>query len=358
VTLLLSLCLSALPASAFDHPGGITSSSRIQAVRKNLGREPWRSAFAQLRSEALAALDYKTDAPETLRVPGYYSDAAGHTSGKKSLSDAALAAYALALAYQIGQDPRFADKAAAILDDWAAKNKKVQGPDGDLVLCYAGIPFLFAAELLHGYDGWDRTAFQTWVRGVFLKSARKLERRSNNQGAWGIFAAMAGHHLLDEKEALLADIPRLRARIESRIAQDGSLPLESRRTNSGMWYTYFALAPLTSAAAITLDATGEDLFHDTALKRGLDKLFTYCLDPGSWPHPKPGGIYGWFHNKLYPSEDRVDRPSPTDWPANLYEAMLPVYREPRWEAWLAPHRPIRGGRAWIYPTLLILLDSP
>jgi hypothetical protein len=84
-----------------------------------------------------------------------------------------------------------------------------------------------------------------------------------------------------------------------------------------MWYTYFALAPLTGAAAIALDATGQDLY-----------------------------------NRLYPSENELVLPTPTGWPGNLYEAMLPIYREPAWDAWLAPHRPIRGGRAWIYPTLL------
>jgi hypothetical protein len=67
IPLLLLLTLS---ASAFDHPGGITSSPCIQTVKQNLTLEPWKTAFTQLHAEATAALQFKTDVPETLSIPG------------------------------------------------------------------------------------------------------------------------------------------------------------------------------------------------------------------------------------------------------------------------------------------------
>ena len=51
--------------------------------------------------------------------------------------------------------------------------------------------------------------------------------------------------------------------------------------------------------------------------------------------------------------ENVRKPSALSWPNNLFEAMAPVYAEKTWSDWAAPHRPIRGGRGWLYPTLLL-----
>ena len=123
-----------------------------------------------------------------------------------------------------------------------------------------------------------------------------------------------------------------------------------------MWYTYFALCPLTCSANIATNATTKDYFNYTtadgkSLKLALDSFFNYCKDPDSWPYEKPSGLIGAFHNIFYPSAEYIKIPRPDSWPGNLYEAMLGVYSVEKWEQWLRLHRPINGGRGWIWSTL-------
>ncbi|MGQ9631263.1 MAG: alginate lyase family protein [bacterium] len=347
----------------FVHPGGMHTIAQIQTVRENREREPWKSAYDQLIREANGWLARSPSAVEVLDIPAYYRNPERHMSAKRKLSDDASAAYALALAYQLDSSDekvRYAEKAVEFLGAWAMTNKRVSGPDGHLVMCYAGIPLIFAAELISDYDGWgieDREVFKKWVKRVLRGSANKIKTRPNNHGDWGVFASIAAAHLLDDRSGVLADIELVKRRISKSISQSGELPQENKRTNSGMWYTYFALAPMTGAAAIALNATGIDLFEYTApngrtIKQALDKFFSYCLDPYTWPYKKPGGLLGKIYDVFYPSADELEIPTPYDWPGNLYEAMSAIYGEGKWEEWVKAHRPIRGVRGWIYPTLM------
>lgn len=349
--------------SGFTHPGGLHSSAQLQAVRRRLADEPWRSAYAQLRGDAAAALSRSPQATEDFDVPAYYRDPQGSMAAKQALSDDAAAAYALALAYQLDpteQRVRFAAKAVELLEAWARTNRRVSGGDGDLVLCYAGLPMVLAADLLSDHDGWSapgRMAFQGWVKGVFCGSADRIKGKPSNWGAWGTCAAVAVAHLLDDRDAVAAETEALKSRIADTIAPNGELPHENRRTNSGMWYTYFALAPTTVAAQIILNATGTDLFTYQApdgrpLRQALDRLFAYSQQPEQWPYRLPPGLRGRLWRTFYPAADHVLIPTATSWPGNLFEAMATVYREPAWDEWLGPHRPIHGGRGWVYPTLM------
>lgn len=347
----------------FEHPGGMHTADEIRWVRENLGSEPWKGAFAQLLAEADAALGARSRAVEDLDVPFYYGSPDASMAAKQGLSDDASAAYALALAYQLdGSASRFAyaDKAAELLTSWGKTHRRVSGYDGDLVMCYAGIPFVFAADLLSDYEGWaegDREAFRGWVRNVFLASAARKKQEKNNQGDWGTFASAAGHHLLDDGEGMLSDTELLKGRIAGEIALGGELPAENKRTNSGMWYTYFALAPMTGSVNVVRNGTGVDLFQYEApngrtIREALGAFFVYCQHPETWPYKRKAGIAGLIQGLAHPSAEEVKLPSPGSWPGNLYEAMAIVYDEPAWAEYVKDHRPVRGGRGWIYPTLM------
>lgn len=365
------MCLSGCAArqfvpsknTVFIHPGGMHTVPQIQTVRQNKEKEPWKSAYDQLIREADKGLAEDAAAVRVLTVPAYYFNPVQSMSAKKGLSENASAAYALALAYQLDSNDKriqYAQKSVNLLTAWAKINKRVSGADGDLVLCYAGIPMIFAADLLSDYDGWtiyDRETFKEWVDLVFRKSADKIKTRANNWGAWGVFASISAAHLLDDRQGVLDDINLIKKRISETIASNGELPQENKRTNSGMWYTYFALAATTGAGQIALNATGTNLFEYTTpngrtIKLALDRFFLYCQKACEWPYRKPIGPLGKIYNIFYPSTDELKIPEPWDWPANLYEAMSAVYGEKDWEGWLEKHRPIRGGRGWIYPTLM------
>jgi hypothetical protein len=355
------------PASGYPHPGGLVDGAHLAALRARTDEPAIKAARDQLLSAAMLALQEPPSAVATFNVPAYYLAAAAHTAEKKKLSDDALAAYTCALAYQLEPASTrvpYAEKARQLLQAWATTNKKVAGFDGDLVMCYAGTPLVFAAELLSDYAGWsaaERTSFRSWAGNVFRGSANEIKQKSNNWGDWGTLGAIATAHLLDESASLKAEIERLRGKIGSAIASDGHLPAETARGKNGMWYTFFALAPMTAAATIARHAEGQDLLayvsangrsleqallayvsaNGRSLEQALDFFFPYCQQPGAWP---------WG--------EQDDLPTVGDWPGNLFEVMSAVYARPAWESWVSAARPVRGSRGWIFASLLRPLPAP
>ena len=270
---------------------------------------------------------------------------------------------ALALGYQLAETrakrEQYADKAVALLDAWATVNKTVSGADGNLVVLYTGIPLLYAGDLVMRYGGWNqasRAAFLAWVGTVFAKSAGAIKERGNNWGDWGTLGTIASAGLAHDTVTGLAEVERIKARIANGIDASGELPEENKRTNSGMWYTFFALTSMTTAAQIALNVTGVDLFAYTApngrtIRLALDKEFFYATHPDQWPYHLPAGVAGDAWRQLYPCADDVEMPTPTGWPGNLFEMMSDVYKVQPWADWVAPHRPERGYHGWIYATL-------
>ncbi len=125
---------------------------------------------------------------------------------------------------------------------------------------------------------------------------------------------------------------------------DGSMPLETKRGRNGIWYTYFALAPLTAACHIGDNATDSDLFSfkgqdGAGIEEALDYLLIFSNNPKTWPHY---------------SEQDLSLPKPNSWPGNLFEAMYQVYGKKEYELWIEKARPIMyfgHHYAWSFPTL-------
>jgi hypothetical protein len=356
----------------FTHPGGFFSISDINSCAKMVKgkKEPWFSAYRQLEATADQALSESPKAPKRFLVPGYYQDPEGHRKGARPLQENAFAAYSLAMAYRFCPDRKrgdaYAKKAVSLLDSWTAcksvgysieeksatfldsfaKGLNSLSDDSDLVMCYAGTGLVLAAELLADYPGWasdSRTGFRKFVKKVLMNAAG-IKWRPNNWGDWGLWASLAGHYFLEEKTILGADIKLFHSKILT-LAKDGHLPLEVARKERGIWYTYFSMAPKMGAAQLIRNYGRRDYFAYTtgkgrSLKKSLDYLFKYSLDPSAWPH----------HN-----EAQIELPGREDWPGNLFEAMLNHYPEMEWEKWIRPVRPIQTGIHHLlfnFPTLL------
>jgi len=354
---IISLCyfLYTGPAGAqsFEHPGGLHSQSQLETARMliSTGDSIRTGAYNLLLEQAEQGLEKLPDPPADFNVPGYYDDAGGHREMMGRLSTDAWVAYSCAVAYQLTPGPervQYAEKAAEILDAWATVNKKTSNYDGDLAMADAGAGFVFAAELLSDYEGWketEKTAFSTWLVDVYLKSCLIVSERPNNWGDWGILGCIATHYYLDDAKALDADILYIRKKIDESIASDGHLPHETKRGKRGIWYSYFALAPLTAACQIALNASGTDLFHfrgtdGAGIEQALDYLLRYCEKPETWPHY---------------SEADLNMPQPHAYPGNLFEAMLGIYGKKKYGNWILHARPIMvygHHYAWNLPTLL------
>jgi hypothetical protein len=345
-------------------PRVMHTPAQLAAMRSRIGREPWLSAYNGLIAEADTAMDRIPAPPAVLDIPFYYGDPAASDAAKADLQADSAAAYALALASWLAptteESTRYADKAISILDAWATINRQVSGADGDLVLTYKGVLFIYAADLLWDREPWmraGRTNFESWVRVVYWPAADRIKTHANNWGDWGTLGAVASAALLDDRDAVLQEIERIKERIASNIATNGELPYENLRTNSGMWYTFFALTSMTTAAQVALNYEGVNLFTYTAdngrtFKMALDKYFGYSLHPETWPYPLPAGIAGEAMRLAYPCADEILQPTPNTWPGTLYEMMSFIYGQPDWAAWVAPYRPLRGFHGWIYSTLM------
>jgi hypothetical protein len=348
--------------------GLMHTAQQLQFMADHAGLEPWHGAWQQLMYDAENALLEVPSPMENFDVPFYYANEEEHEAAKSSLSGDAYAAYALALGYQLAEsDDRripYAEKAIELLDAWAFTNRQVSGPDGDLVMMYRGVMLLYAADLVWRFEGWTdegRLGFLAWVRGVFLPSADVVKVKPNNPGDWGTLGAIAAAAILEDPAMVRAEIERIKGRIEDTIDAVGELPEENLRTNSGMWYTYFALTSMTAAAWIARNTTGEDLFEYTSpggrsIRLALSRSFYYCLYPEAWPYELPDGLAGIIQQALYPCDDEVEIPTPQAWPGNLFEIMSSIYGEDAWESWIEPYRPIKGWHAWIYPTLMRSAD--
>ena len=353
---IISLCIVLLigmtDAYSFEHPGGLYSKSRIEGVREKIAaqQQPWYAAYNALLAEADKNLDRPPHASKIFDVPGYYDDADGHRTALKRLSGDAWAAYSCAMAYQLtpGKErTRYARKAVKMLTAWAKKNKQTDNYDGDLAMADAGAGMVFAAELMTDYRGWTkrrRRTFAAWLTSVYLNSCTRIIEQPNNWGDWGVMGSIASHFFLDDSAGVSSDIHYLQIKIDAEIDADGSMPLETARGNNGIWYTYFALAPLTAACQIAFNAVGSDIFsfkgQDSAgIEQALDYLLRYCREPETWPH--------------YTDHD-LALPKPNSWPGNLFEAMYGVYGKEEYTDWIAEARPLMSfghHYAWVFPTL-------
>jgi hypothetical protein len=333
--------------------GGLHAPAEIAGTLYDLdwGDVETAAAFWALKAEAPDLLAHVPQAPAVFDAPAISVDNPGHQAAFRLLGSDVWAAYAMAVLYRLDDSPAretYGDKALEVLNAWASNNHGVSGGDGHLMMAYGGVGLIQAAQLMRSSSRWsdpDRQQFESWVRTVFLGSCSAIRGRRNNWGDWGILGAITAHNFLGERFALEADATQMRNKIDRRINSSGILPEEVHRGSAGLWYTYFSLAPLTAAAHILYNAELVDFFNYVppgggGLRLALDYLFTYCLDPGSWPHH---------------SGNLVNPPSPDTFYGTLFEAMAEIYGDADYAAWVENSRPIMNDWhhfAWAVPTLI------
>ncbi|MHC4504756.1 MAG: alginate lyase family protein [Planctomycetota bacterium] len=332
--------------------GGFYPSRKMLAAAGAVGRRD-RAATASLEKllvEARAALKHSPQAMREFNVPGYYGKGQKeHIRKKTLLSEDAMAALSCALAYRLGagssraERAAFGAKAVAILDDWASKNRGYSGGDGALVMCYNGVGLVFAAQLMWRERVWPeegRRAFAEWARTV-VRRASGIKKRRNNWACWGILAALAVDHLLQDDAAFRKDVEVLRRIIDRQIEPDGRMPEELRRGERSLWYTYFALAPMTGAIEIVRNSGGPDLYawqppSGGTIRDATAFLFERgCRAGGKWPGRK---------------QKTSMRPSSVG--GNVMFAMGRVFGVAEWVDWAKP--PVwrsSTGLCWVCPTL-------
>ncbi|MEK0312524.1 carbohydrate-binding protein [Cohnella sp. 56] len=353
----LSMLLTfAAAASAYAHPASSVTASEFAVIQAkvNANQSPWKEAYDALIADANAGLSVTSHAVAVWNIPGYYADAAGHDAAKALLDRDAGAAYAAALAYRFTGSTAYANKAKELINGWAYTNTSTTGSDGPLVSAYLGVGLILAADLIKDYGSWsqtDQTQFKNWIASVWLPKWDSMNSR-NNWWDWSLYAQLAYYQFTDNTTAFAAEVANLKTQIDTSIDANGFLPEEASRGGNSLWYHYFALAPMTAAAEIVKNTTGENLFTwvspgGKSIKLAADKLFYYVNGHvNEWP-------YG--SNQGYPAQLNSHQ-----YPLNMYEGLAEIYQNMNYEIYVTQYRPVgavlNGDRihsfAWVYPTLL------
>ncbi|RXF68629.1 alginate lyase family protein [Arcticibacter tournemirensis] len=342
--------LAASSALGYEHPGGMHTREQIEFVKRQVeqGREPWLSAFRQLKEKADVSLTREHHAVSDFHIPGFYLDKKGHQESAMVLWVDGFNAYSCALAWTLTGKKEYADKAIYFLDAWASVNKRYSEADGPLVMTYSGASLVMAGELMRSYRPWkkqNREMFRHWVTSVYQDACRSIRSRKNNWGDWGTYGAMLADYFLDDSADMEFNIRQLKESLPQKIASDGHLIEEVKREANGIWYTYFSLTPVTGSFWIAFNGTHENLFaspEGLTVKKAVDYLLYYNQHIEEWP---------WYQ---VPRQGKPNS-SNTFWPANLIEAMSEVYKDGKYTDYVSPFRPLvyeSHHFVWTFPTLM------
>src|SRR5262249_24249605 len=107
--------------TAFAHPGVMVSKSQLDFVREKVqaGSQPWKGAYDQMMGSEYASLSRNPNPRQTVECGSYSNPNNGCTDERED----AIAAYTDALAWYIGGDEKYAQKATEIMDAWSSTIK-------------------------------------------------------------------------------------------------------------------------------------------------------------------------------------------------------------------------------------------
>lgn len=154
VAVVLFGIISALPARAFIHPGGLHTLTDLERMRTNVvaGNHPWIDDWQQLLRDPQSQSNWKPAAQANLGVSRQRADLDAH------------AAYLNALRWYISGDTNNAECAVRICNAWSRNVNQL--PQGEDIPGLSGIPifdFALAGELLRIYPGWKAQNFNAFT---------------------------------------------------------------------------------------------------------------------------------------------------------------------------------------------------
>jgi hypothetical protein len=236
--------------------------------------------------------------PEILTiVPAYLSSV--KDANKELLESDAWASYD-----SITGDACAKYMARATMIDWT-NCRGFGNREAMFVMTYKGQLFLTTYLELREYI----PAFEEWVEKVFRPAAHTFYYEDNNQGAWGLLGCVLADRILHRPT--LDHVKRFYDYVSKATDIDGTMKYEILRTNSGMWYSYFALTPLLRVTQL-IDVDPWLLFGP------IRWLFKYVEEPATWPYKLGPWWMRWAQKMIHPCADEVELPRKDNWPADLY----------------------------------------
>jgi hypothetical protein len=273
-----------------------------------------------------------------------YSDPANFNAHREALIRLSLHVPALAAAWMVTHDRRYADHAALHLRAWFLDPETRMNPSLDYAQAIFGITpgrgtgvidtlhlievtraakhlersESLTATQISGVRSWF-TQYLDWMQSS--KNGKEEEAAGNNHGTCWVAQAAAFARYTGNSQAMALCRERFKTLLPKQLAPDGSFPLELARTKpySYSLFNLDVMAIVCEIASANADAE-ENLWQFTLpngnrYKKAVDFMFPFIQDKGKWPY-KPDVEY---------FDDLPNRQ-----PSLLFAGL--AYREPRYIA--------------------------
>lgn len=321
--------------------------------------EPQKTAFRKLIYIADSFQRFIPDPPVSMEIiSGKQNSSTRNTLDQRIwLWRNCSAAYTSALAFTYTGNQKYADKAVKILNAWVNKGTVFIGNGRYLQIGAWFSPMLYAADLLHDFEGWnqnDRAKFKKWWQDQCLVNTLEIMvNKKNNFKDAGILGVISAAMVFEDRELLEKALnelllaykknPKDASKNESwKIAKDEKgvyLPLEAERElgRKGLVYSYLSMTTTVQSMEMARYA-GYNFWTaktpDGGTYQGvIEQLFKWSIqgEPFPW-NPKPD------------NEKSVQ--------VNSFEIANSNCRIPAaMKAWLKKNRPVLGAQGDEYVTL-------
>ncbi len=216
--------------SVFKHPGLLVSRSQIDFIKDKikLGEEPWKTAFANLKSSKYSSLTYAYKPFTNVECGSYNNPNVGCNNHVEDGS----AVYCYSLLFIFTNEEKYAIKAVEIINAWSAVYEKNTNSNANLVVSWATPWFVNGAELLKSYyPGWKKEDETQFIKMLdkFLPYILNEFSAGNNWIQSAIEAHFAIAVFKDDKILFDKAVERWKTRVKTYIYQttDGPKPINT-----------------------------------------------------------------------------------------------------------------------------------
>jgi hypothetical protein len=248
--------------AVFKHPGLLVNKSQIEFIVAKIkaGEEPWKTAFANLKSSKYSSLTYVYKAYSTVECGGYNIPNIGCTNHVED----GISVYCCSLMYVLTGDERYAKRATEILNAWSSIYQNNTNSNSNLVVSWATPWFVNGAEILKSYyPNWqkeDEKQFNLML-DKFLPYVLNEFSSGNNWIQSAIEAHFAIAVFKDDKVLFDKAVDRWKTRVKTYIYQtsDGLKPINTAgKTDAQMEIIWKS----TSTGTIYVDGLCQETCRD------------------------------------------------------------------------------------------------
>jgi hypothetical protein len=249
-----------------------------------------------------------------IRRDGQHNPEIKKITDRTYIGDLENATKALALAWYLTGEERYAAKAAVLLRTWFFDEATKMNPHLDYAQAIPGINngrgigiiesrtltgIADAAGLLEGSNSWkakDIAQLKDWYARYLQwmltsKNGNDEHAAKNNHGTWFYVQVVDFALFTGQPELARKLVEESKRRMDSQITKEGRQPLELERTNA-LGYSTFNLRAWFELATLA-EKTGVDLWQYTntngaGLRTALEWLYPYALGQKKWTYQQIG----------------------------------------------------------------------